>query len=245
MTTMSRLSLFLRSLFVAGSWNYRDLLSVGLSWALLPVTPGERALPPESEDTAGGGHFNAHPYLVPLAVGVLARAMRDGADPTLVQRLKDALRGPLGSLGDQLIWGAWRPLCLVSAAIAVLVGVPAATAVVGLLIVYNTANLALRWWGMNAGLSAGLEVADSIRGIDLPSRTERVKAAGVLVFGGLIGIVAVEGYSTGLGTGVAALGLLLALGVVSGGLLRKWVPLFVLLAAALGLWGPALAGGLG
>lgn len=243
---MNRFSLFVRSLFVSGSWNYRDLLSVGLSWALLPVTPGDRAVSTESDETPGGGHFNAHPYLVPLALGVLARAIRDGADARLVQRLKDALRAPLGSLGDQLIWGAWRPLCLVSATIAVLLGVPAAISLTGLLVVYNFANLALRWWGMNAGLSAGLDVAGALRDIDLPSRTERVKVAGVLVFGGLVGIAIARSQFTGLGLGAPALAAaMLAVGVLWGGVLRRWVPLLVLLAAAFGLLGPENTGGAG
>lgn len=243
---MDRLSLFVRSLFVSGSWNYRDLLSVGLSWALLPVTPGDRAIATESEDTAGGGHFNAHPYLVPLAVGVLARAIGDGADARLVQRLKDALRAPLGSLGDQLIWGAWRPLCLVSATIAVLLGAPAGLALAGLLVAYNAVNLALRWWGMNAGLSAGLDVAVVLRDIDLPSRTERVKAVGVLVFGGLVGIALARSAMVDMGLGAPALVVgMLMIGVLWGGILRRWVPLLVLLAAAFGLVGPVNPGGVG
>src|SRR5207244_10928421 len=54
---------------------------------------------------ARGAHFfNAHPYLCGLAVGAAARAELDGVPPEQVERLRTALCGPLGSLGDRLVW---------------------------------------------------------------------------------------------------------------------------------------------
>src|SRR5258708_39553142 len=59
---------------------------------------------------ARGAHFfNAHPYLSGLAVGAAARAEHDGAPPDQIERLREALCGPLGSLGDRLVWAGWLP----------------------------------------------------------------------------------------------------------------------------------------
>ena len=65
-TPTIRLSLFLRSFLVQGSWNYRTLIGTGLAWALLPVStrlnPDEpRGLAPSDVDDP----FNSHPCLTP------------------------------------------------------------------------------------------------------------------------------------------------------------------------------------
>ena len=56
-------------------------------------------------------YFNAHPYLAAVAVGALARAELDGEPPARIERFRTALCGPLGSVGDRLVWAAWLPLC--------------------------------------------------------------------------------------------------------------------------------------
>src|SRR5260370_32828763 len=58
----------------------------------------------------GAYFFNAHPYLCGLAVGAAARAEHDGVPPDQIERLRTALCGPLGSLGDRLVWAGWLPL---------------------------------------------------------------------------------------------------------------------------------------
>src|SRR5256884_9559684 len=57
----------------------------------------------------GARFFNAHPYLCGLAVGAAARAEHDGVPPEQVERLRTALCGPLGSLGDRLVWAGGLP----------------------------------------------------------------------------------------------------------------------------------------
>src|ERR1019366_3459631 len=56
--------------------------------------------------------FNAHPYLAAVAVGAEVKAEQDGASTAVITRLRTALSGPLGSLGDQLIWAGWVPALL-------------------------------------------------------------------------------------------------------------------------------------
>src|SRR5213078_546986 len=95
---------------VQGSYNYERMLGVGVGVAEEPLLRdlGNGQYGPA---VARGAHFfNAHPYLAGLAVGAAARAEHDGAAPDQIERLRTALCGPLGSVGDRLVWAGWLPL---------------------------------------------------------------------------------------------------------------------------------------
>jgi mannose PTS system EIID component len=111
---------------------------------------------------ARGAHFfNAHPYLCGLAVGAAARAEHEGATPDQIERLRSALCGPLGSLGDRLVWAGWLPVTSGLALIGVALGL-GMDAVLGFLIVYNVGHVALRWWALRAGWAHGVRVAAAL-----------------------------------------------------------------------------------
>src|SRR5207248_10272984 len=104
---------------------------------------------------ARGAHFfNAHPYLCGLAVGAAARAEHEGVPPEQVERLRTALCGPLGSLGDRLVWAGWLPVTSGLALIGVALG-PGMGAILGFLVVYNLGRVALRWSALRAGWAHG------------------------------------------------------------------------------------------
>jgi PTS system mannose-specific IID component len=162
----TRVAVFIRLLAVQGSWNYETLLGNGIGFCLEPALRGlpggvhspafHQALARESR------YFNAHPYLASVAVGALARAELEGADPMRIERFRTALCGPLGSVGDRLVWAGWLPFCsLFSLAVFGLGLSPAA--VVGLfLILYNVGHFGLRMWGLNTGWKHGLRVASAL-----------------------------------------------------------------------------------
>jgi PTS system mannose-specific IID component len=149
---------FLRLLSVQGSYNYERMVGVGFGVAeepLLRDLDDGRYRPA----VARGAHFfNAHPYLVGLAVGAAARAEHDGAPPDQVERLRDTLCGPLGSLGDRLVWAGWLPFLAGAALVAIALGAGWA-AVAAFFLVYNIGHLALRWWGLKAGWAYGTRVS--------------------------------------------------------------------------------------
>lgn len=158
---------FLRLFTVQASWNYDRLLGVGMGVAEEPLL---RGLKRDGTDGAayraavarGARFFNAHPYLCGLAVGATARAEYDGAPPEEVERLRTALCGPLGALGDRLVWAGWLPLLSTAAVAAVALGARWWAAAVFLL-VYNAGHVALRWWALHAGWAAGTGVASALR----------------------------------------------------------------------------------
>jgi len=148
----------LRLFAVQGSYNYERMLGVGVGVAEEPLLR-DLADGKYRPAVARGAHFfNAHPYLAGLAVGAAARAEHDGAAPDQIERLREALCGPLGSLGDRLVWAGWLPFLsgLTLAAIALGAGW---IAVAAFLIVYNIGHVALRWWALKAGWTHGTRVS--------------------------------------------------------------------------------------
>jgi mannose PTS system EIID component len=152
----------LRLFTVQGSWNYERMQGIGFGVAEEPLL---RDLPAAAYAPAlarGAHFFNAHPYLCGLAVGAAARAEHDGKTAEQVERLRTALCGPLGSIGDQLVWAGWLPLNSGIALGGVALGV-GWWAIVGFLVFYNTGHLVLRWWALRAGWAFGVDVAAALR----------------------------------------------------------------------------------
>jgi PTS system mannose-specific IID component len=147
----------LRLFAVQASYNYERMLGVGVGVAEEPLL---RDLDEQYRPAvARGAHFfNAHPYLIGLAVGAAARAEHDGASPDQVERLREALCGPLGSVGDRLVWAGWLPFLSGLTLIAIALGA-GAIAVAVFLIVYNIGHVALRWWALRAGWTHGARVS--------------------------------------------------------------------------------------
>jgi len=161
-----RAAILLRLLAIQGSWNYEILLGNGIGFC---VEPALRCLPGGVHTPAfkaalarQSRYFNAHPYLASVAVGALARAELDGEPPERIERFRTALCGPLGSVGDRLVWAGWLPLCSLLGLTAFGAGWRPAAVVLLFLLTYNAGHLALRIWGLEVGLSRGMRVATAL-----------------------------------------------------------------------------------
>jgi len=162
----TELAILLRMLAIQGSWNYESMIGNGIGFCLEPalrLLPGgvhtaefKAALARQSK------YFNAHPYLASVAVGALARIELDGVAPDKIERFRTALPGPLGSVGDRLIWAGWLPFCsLLAMVVFGLGGGP--LAVVGTFLgIYNAGHIGLRLWGLRVGWKYGLQVAQAL-----------------------------------------------------------------------------------
>lgn len=240
-------SAWIRTFSVQAGWNYRTLLGSGIAYALLPVLRRVHAGDPVALRKAVEDHlqaFNAHPYLASLAVGALARAERDRVDRETIGRFRRALSGPLGSLGDRIVWSRWRPFCVLSALSAWLgLGISPWTAVLFFLGLYNAGHLALRGWAFRAGWREGLGVAAALRDW-APDRWSRVLTPVNALLLGAVGYgAALRVHAGGGGAAGAAGGLDAAAGVAVGAVLafrwpaagRRAAP-FLLAAGALAGW---------
>lgn len=164
--TATRLSMLLRTLAIQGSWNYEILVGNGIGFC---VEPALRRLPGGIDGVAyrqalarQSMYFNAHPYLAALAVGSLARAEVDEVAPARIVRFRTALCGPLGSVGDRLVWAAWLPACSLVALLTFGFGWSPAAVVLSFLALYNIGHLGLRDWGLRAGWRHGMRVASAL-----------------------------------------------------------------------------------
>jgi PTS system mannose-specific IID component len=155
----------LRLFTVQGSYNYDRMQGIGVAVAEEPLVRGLRAAGNGTRYRAalarGARFFNAHPYLCGLAVGATARAELDGAPPEQIERLRAALGGPLGALGDRLVWAGWLPFTSALAVLALARGAGLA-AVLGFLVAYNVGHVALRWWALRAGWAHGMGVVTAL-----------------------------------------------------------------------------------
>ncbi len=239
----TRLRVFCRTLAIQGSWNYRTLIGTGFSFALLPALRRLYRSDESRLDDAIGRHaglFNAHPYLAALAVGAVVRLEAEGEDAAAIERFKLALRGPLGALGDRLIWARWLPLTALAGVIAWSLGAPPWLAVLTFLVPYNVGHLALRIWAFRTGYREGRDVGRALRTADLPGLADRLTLAGCVMLGILFGVL-VAGAIRHSANGVffaSALGLGLWLGSQKGA--ASWRRVMYLTTAAVALvmvWG--------
>ncbi|HEY9480557.1 MAG TPA: PTS system mannose/fructose/sorbose family transporter subunit IID [Gemmatimonadaceae bacterium] len=163
-----RIAMFTRLLAVQASWNYELMLGPGIGFCTEPalrLLPGGRGGPAYREALARQSrYFNAHPYFASVAVGALARAELDGHKPEQIERFRTAMCGPLGSLGDRLVWAGWLPFSALLALLAFGLRANAVVVVAVFLVVYNVGHLGLRIWGLRAGWLGGLRVAASLGG---------------------------------------------------------------------------------
>jgi mannose PTS system EIID component len=230
----------LRLFAVQGSYNYERMLGVGMGVAEEPLLRDLRA-PADGAvyraAVARAAHFfNAHPYLCGLAVGAAARAEHDGASPAQIEKLRAALCGPLGSLGDRLVWAGWLPLVSALAMAAVALGMEA-RAIAGFLVIYNAGHLALRWWALRAGWERGARVVSALQhpvlqralavagpamalavGLALPLAAQYLAAPFALWTRGSLAAVATGGFLVLRWRPETVTGLRLGLGLVAGAL---------------------------
>jgi mannose PTS system EIID component len=241
---MRAFQLTLRLFLIQVLWNYRTLLGAGLAWAILPFLRRAGSDDParlEGDLREAARTFNAHPYLCGFAAGALVRMREEGSPPEERARFREAIRGPLGSLGDSLFWAAWLPTCVLVFGVGGLMGFPPLAAVVGFLLLYNTLHLLMRYKGALAGLELGRSVGNALGAIQISRWRERVGAGGVLSVGALLGYLVTRGVRPGSSFEIAALAGAgsLALALFAGGLLatrvRWWVAAALTPGAALAL----------
>ena len=162
----TRLAMMLRLLAIQGAWNYETMLGNGIGFCMEPalrLLPGGVHAPAFKQALARESrYFNAHPYLASVAVGALARAELDGEAPERIERFRTALCGPLGSVGDRLVWAGWLPFCSLASLAVFGSGASTAAVVVFFLVLYNAGHLGLRFWGLQTGWSHGLRVASAL-----------------------------------------------------------------------------------
>jgi mannose/fructose/N-acetylgalactosamine-specific phosphotransferase system component IID len=205
---------FGRLLVLQASWTYERMQGIGIGFASAPLLAPLRDDPEQyrAATARAAEYFNANPYLAGLAVGAAARAETDRVPGETIRRLKTALAGPLGSLGDQLFWVGVVPALEGLTLLGLAHGAPAWTVAV-LVVTFNLIRLSVTYWGLLTGSRAGLGIAAALARSRLTERAERVGHGAGLAVGAALPSVAAWFWNGPAG----AAGLAVAAGAALGG----------------------------
>jgi PTS system mannose-specific IID component len=186
MGNISKLDLFrlyLRSFFVQAGWNYERMLALGFTWILLPL--GKKLYPtPEGRKRFLTRHlqsFNTNPYLASYALGGVAKLEEMEVSEEEIGKFKDSLRGPLGALGDNLIWMNLRPALLILGII--LASTLGALGALSFWLLYNLHQVYLRARGVFKGYTRGLNLSSDLRSTYYPKMIKWTGRMGAILLG--------------------------------------------------------------
>lgn len=176
---------------VQGSWNYERMLGLGLGYSALPLLRELSQTDPVRYREAvsrAGEFFNCNPILAGIALGASVRAEQDGLPGAQIVRLKTALGGPLGALGDRLFWAGVVPglSALSLAAVALGAGLVAPIAMV---LVYLVVRILVGRWALTLGLREGLGVGRAMATSWLSPAAERAGLIAALCIGAMLPLV--------------------------------------------------------
>jgi PTS system mannose-specific IID component len=187
----ARVRALLRLAALQASWTYERMQGIGIAVAMEPLLqPLEQA--PERGRAArarSAQYFNAHPFLAGAAVGALAKAELDQEPGERILRLRTALSGPLGALGDQLFWAGIVPATM-GLALAVTAFGGGLRALALCVAAYNLLRVAVTAWGLNIGLRHGIKVAHAISESWLPRAAPRAGDVAAVILGAAVPLVA-------------------------------------------------------
>ncbi|HEV8196097.1 MAG TPA: PTS system mannose/fructose/sorbose family transporter subunit IID [Gemmatimonadales bacterium] len=188
---IGRARALLRLVALQASWTYERMQGIGIAVAMEPLLEPLTPYPERARAARGRSaqYFNAHPFLAGAAVGALARAELDEEPGERILRLRTALSGPLGALGDQLFWAGIVPATMGLALIAVTLG-GGLGAVALCVLGYNLLRVLVTWWGLRVGLAHGLRVAHAISESWLPKAAPRAGDVAAVLVGAAVPLLA-------------------------------------------------------
>lgn len=161
-------SIFWRTGFAQGSWNYERMQNLGFLYAMIPAI---RRLYPEKEDRIAAmkrhmEFYNTHPYLTPAINGVVLameerRANGAPIPDATINGVKVGMMGPLAGVGDPVWWGTARPVLGAFAANLALGGSGILGPIV-FFVVWNVLRLSFFWYTQKLGYREGENITSDL-----------------------------------------------------------------------------------
>lgn len=191
LTKKDRISVWFRSFFLQGSWNYERMQNGGWAFAMIPAI---KKLYKTKEDRAAAlkrhlEFFNTHPYVASPILGVtlaLEEERANGApiDDVTIQGVKVGMMGPLAGIGDPVFWFTVRPILGALAASLAMNG-----NILGPLIFFfawNIIRMAFTWYTQEFGFKTGSRITDDLSGGLLQDITKGASILGMFILGSLV-----------------------------------------------------------
>jgi PTS system mannose-specific IID component len=191
LTKKDRMSVWFRSFFLQGSWNYERMQNGGWAYALIPAI---KRLYKTKEDRAAAlkrhlEFFNTHPYVASPVIGVTLALEEDRAnglpiDDITIQGVKIGMMGPLAGIGDPVFWFTVRPILGALAASLAMSG-----NILGPIIFFlawNIIRMSFMWYTQEFGYKAGSKITDDVSGGLLQDVTKGASILGMFILGSLV-----------------------------------------------------------
>ena len=191
LTKKDRISVWLRSFFLQGSWNYERMQNGGWAFAMIPAI--KRLYKTKEEQAAALKRhlefFNTHPYVASPILGVTLvleeeRANGVEVDDATIQGVKVGMMGPLAGIGDPVFWFTVRPILGALAASLAMNG-----SIIGPIIFFfawNIIRMAFMWYTQELGYKAGSRITDDLSGGLLQDITKGASILGMFILGSLV-----------------------------------------------------------
>lgn len=184
-------SMFWRSWFLLGSYNFERMQSMGFCTSMIPAI---KRLYKNKEDQSSAlkrhlEFFNTHPYMAAPIMGVTAAMEQERAngvaiDDATISGVKVGLIGPLAGVGDPIFWGTLRPVLAALGASLALTG-----SILGPLlffIPFNIIRVLTLWFGIKFGYEKGTSIVSEASGSTLQKITEGAAIVGLFIMGALV-----------------------------------------------------------
>jgi mannose PTS system EIID component len=186
-----RISVWWRSTFLQGSWNYERMQNGGWAYTMIPAI---KKLYKSKEDRTAAlkrhlEFFNTHPYVASPIIGVtlaLEEERANGApvDDTAIQGVKVGMMGPLAGIGDPVFWFTVRPILGALGASLALTGNILGPII--FFVLWNLIRMGFTWYTQEFGYKAGSKITDDLSGGLLQDITKGASILGMFILGALV-----------------------------------------------------------
>ena len=191
LTKKDRISVWLRSTFLQGSWNYERMQNGGWAFAMIPEI--KRLYKTKEERSAALKRhlefFNTHPYVASPILGVTLaleeeRSNGTEVDDITIQGVKVGMMGPLAGIGDPVFWFTVRPILgALGASLAINGNI---LGPIIFFVAWNLIRMAFTWYTQEFGYKVGSSITDDLSGGLLQDITRGASILGMFILGALV-----------------------------------------------------------
>lgn len=191
LTKKDRISVWLRSTFLQGSWNYERMQNGGWAFAMIPAI--KRLYKTKEERSAALKRhlefFNTHPYVASPILGVTLaleeeRSNGTEVDDITIQGVKVGMMGPLAGIGDLVFWFTVRPILgALGASLAINGNI---LGPIIFFVAWNLIRMAFTWYTQEFGYKVGSSITDDLSGGLLQDITRGASILGMFILGALV-----------------------------------------------------------
>ena len=191
LTKKDRISVWLRSTFLQGSWNYERMQNGGWAFSLIPAIK-KLYKTKEERSAALTRHlefFNTHPYVASPILGVTLaleeeRSNGTEVDDITIQGVKVGMMGPLAGIGDPVFWFTVRPILgALGASLAINGNI---LGPIIFFVAWNLIRMAFTWYTQEFGYKVGSSITDDLSGGLLQDITRGASILGMFILGALV-----------------------------------------------------------